>query len=99
MTKHWSITEDLQNCGGIAVSERPEAASPSRAVPRGLMEQIEIRILSRVAGRLQNLQVILRDDGVVLKGRAKTYHVKQLAQHAVLEMTGVRLLANDIEVG
>lgn len=62
------------------------------------VEQLEARILSRVAGRVQNLQILVLENGVILKGRARTYHVKQLAQHAVLEMPGVRLLANDIEV-
>jgi len=33
-----------------------------------------------------------------LRGRAKTYYAKQLAQHAVMEATDLPVLANEIEV-
>jgi hypothetical protein len=67
-------------------------ALPSRA------EQVEAQVLSRLGGRIRDLQVVVRDDGLILKGRAPTYHAKQLAQHAVLEIGWLPLLANDIEV-
>ena len=86
---------DEPQSGPGAITEN-ESVSTTVALP--CVEQIEARILSRVAGRVQNLHVIVRQDGVILQGRARTYHVKQLAQHAVLELPGVRLLANDIEV-
>jgi hypothetical protein len=35
---------------------------------------------------------------VVLQGRASTYHAKQLAQHAAMEILGQPIVANDIEV-
>jgi hypothetical protein len=33
-----------------------------------------------------------------LQGRASTYHAKQLAQHATMELVQLPILANDIEV-
>jgi len=34
----------------------------------------------------------------VLQGRTRTYHAKQLAQHAVMEITELPILANEIRV-
>ena len=61
-------------------------------------ESLESQIQRRLGGRVRDLRVMLREDGVVLKGRSATYHAKQLAQHAAMEFAGVRILANDIEV-
>ena len=60
--------------------------------------RIENKVLSRLGGRLLNFRLQVRDSGLVLQGQAPTYHVKQLAQHAVMEATDLRILANEIEV-
>jgi hypothetical protein len=44
------------------------------------------------------LRVLVRHDGVILQGRTSTYHAKQLAQHAAMELGDVRILSNEIEV-
>jgi len=56
--------------------------------------------INRVAnGRIRDLQVVYSDDSIVLQGRSKTYHAKQLAHQAVLDLTdGFPLLANQIVV-
>jgi hypothetical protein len=59
---------------------------------------VEAQIQRRLGGRVRDLRVVLRDNAVVLKGRSATYHAKQLAQHAAMEITGLRIAANDIEV-
>jgi osmotically-inducible protein OsmY len=61
-------------------------------------EHLEAALHNRLGGRVSNLQVILHDSGVVLRGRASTYYAKQLAQHAAMELAGLHVLANDIEV-
>ncbi len=61
-------------------------------------EQVESALHNRLGGRVSNLQVIFHDAGVVLRGRAATYYAKQLAQHAAMELAGLNVLANDIEV-
>jgi hypothetical protein len=48
--------------------------------------------------RLLDFRVLVLNEGLVLLGHAATYHAKQLAQHAVMEETKVKILANDIEV-
>ncbi|MFO0864117.1 MAG: hypothetical protein U0744_05590 [Gemmataceae bacterium] len=62
----------------------------------------ELRLETQVAGRLgrrvRDLRVVHYPHGIVLQGRTATYHVKQLAQHAVTELSDLPILANDIEV-
>jgi hypothetical protein len=37
-------------------------------------------------------------EGVILRGQTHTYYAKQLAQDAVLELGGLPIVANEIEV-
>jgi len=56
-------------------------------------------LLSAVLGRrVRGLKVEVRDGGLVLRGRADSFHVKQLAQHAAMAVTELPLGANEIEV-
>lgn len=50
-----------------------------------LAESIERQIQQKVCGRIYNLQVDCLGDTVVLQGRCRTYHVKQLAHEAALD--------------
>jgi hypothetical protein len=55
-------------------------------------------VLARTGRRIRNLDIWLEPELVVLRGRAMSYHVKQLAQQGVREvLPGVRL-ENAIEV-
>lgn len=62
----------------------------------------EMRLESQVAGRLgrrlRDFRVVKLPQGIVLQGRTATYHVKQLAQHATMELSDLPILSNDIEV-
>jgi hypothetical protein len=62
------------------------------------LDQLENRLQARLSGRVRHLRVFLRDCGIVLRGVARTYHAKQLAQHAVMTETELPILANEIEV-
>ena len=65
-----------------------------------LAEQIEGQIERRASGRIRDLQVVCSDDMIILMGRSRTYHAKQLAQQVVLDLTdGHPALANQIVVG
>jgi hypothetical protein len=74
---------------------------PSQAmvetVPSG-DECLESLVQRRLGSRVRDLRVVVRQDGVILQGRATTYHAKQLAQHAAMELASMPILANDIEV-
>lgn len=59
---------------------------------------IEEQIRCRLAGRVRAFQLVAHPDGLILRGGARTYYAKQLAQQAVMEMTRTPILANEIEV-
>lgn len=61
-------------------------------------EHLEAHMLRRLGNRIRDLRVVRRDGGLVLYGRTATYHAKQLAQHAAMEMSTLPILANEIEV-
>jgi hypothetical protein len=62
------------------------------------LAELEAHVQSRVGGRVRDLRVRSGDSGIILEGHARTYHAKQLAQHAVMEIGQVPIVANDIEV-
>jgi hypothetical protein len=61
-------------------------------------ERLECLLQRRLGNRIRNLRVHVLPAGLVLEGRASTYHAKQLAQHAAMELVALPILANDIEV-
>jgi hypothetical protein len=61
-------------------------------------ERLEMLLQRRLGNRIRDLRVVVRPAGIILQGRAPTYHAKQLAQHAAMELGTVPILANDIEV-
>ena len=61
-------------------------------------EHLEALLQGRMGNQVRGLRVRLHAAGLVIQGRAATYHAKQLAQHAAMELAGVPILANDIEV-
>jgi osmotically-inducible protein OsmY len=63
-------------------------------------DQLETLIKRLLLGRaaLRRIRVVVHEQGLVLQGCAATYYAKQLAQHAAMEVTGLPLLANEIEV-
>ena len=56
------------------------------------------RIQRWLGGRVRDFQVYGSEGGVVLRGRATTYHAKQLAQQAVIEAISSPIRANEILV-
>jgi hypothetical protein len=62
------------------------------------VEQLEAHVRCRLGGRVCNLRLHLEGAALVLRGHARTYYAKQLAQHAVMEATDLPIRANQIEV-
>jgi hypothetical protein len=60
--------------------------------------ELETHIQCRLGGQIRGFRLVVVDGGVILRGRAQTYYAKQLAQHAVMEASGLPILANEIEV-
>ena len=64
-----------------------------------LAQFIEVHINRVANGRIRDLHVEYSDEQIVLQGRSRTYHAKQMAHQAVLDLTdGHPLLANQIVV-
>ncbi len=61
-------------------------------------ENLETLVQRRLGGRVRDLRIVARPDGLILEGWAVTYHAKQLAQHVAMELTPLRIVANAIEV-
>ncbi len=71
----------------------------SEVTRRALAEQLEGDIERRASGRIRGLRVVCSDNAIIIQGRSRTYHDKQLAQQAVLDLTdGYPLLTNQIIV-
>ncbi len=67
--------------------------------PQELAQFIEGHVNRAANGRIRDLHVVYSEDRIILQGRSRTYHAKQLAQQAVLDLTdGHPLLANQIVV-
>jgi len=63
-------------------------------------DQLEVLIQRRLLGRawVRGFRVMVQEQGLVLQACAPTSYAKQLAQHAAMEVSGLPILANEIEV-
>jgi osmotically-inducible protein OsmY len=61
-------------------------------------EQVETLLRQRLGTQARGLGVLVEEGGVVLRGHAPSFHVKQLAQHVIMVAMGVRIVSNQIEV-
>lgn len=60
--------------------------------------RLEELVQARLSGQVRDLRIQVRDHGLILQGRARTYHAKQLAQHLAMTAGDLPILANEIEV-
>ncbi|WZO96489.1 hypothetical protein EP7_003482 [Isosphaeraceae bacterium EP7] len=68
-------------------------------LPAELALQIEDYIERIASGRIRDLHVVCFEETIILQGRARTYHAKQLAQQAALDLTDSHtVLTNQIIV-
>ena len=63
--------------------------------PRSELADLVRAVLGR---RVHDLRVEFDGRGLVLRGRADSYHAKQLAQHVAMAALGLPLSANEIVV-
>jgi PAS domain S-box-containing protein len=62
------------------------------------LDSLAEHIRCMLSGRVVDFRLQVTDKGLVLKGRARTYFAKQLAQRAVMKTLRLRILANEIDV-
>ena len=76
----------------------PRRTAPPEAT-HDLALKIEGHIERRASGRIRDLHVVCEEGHITLTGRSRTYHAKQLALQAALDMSDEHAtLANLIEV-
>ena len=82
---------------GLPVADAQDSAIPSAAGDVSLkdLEACVQRLLGR---RLRDFQITAARDGLIMKGTSTSWCAKQLAQHAVLTVARLPLIANEIEV-
>ena len=61
---------------------RRDAGHAPRPDADELAGRLEGYIERKACGRIRDLRVVCRDDLIILEGRARTYHAKQIAQEA-----------------
>lgn len=63
-----------------------------------LTDHLAAHITRKTRGQVRDLQVESRDQQIILRGRSRTYHIKQIAHEAALDESGDYRLINEIEV-
>jgi hypothetical protein len=63
-----------------------------------LLPELERSVRSRTGQRIRELMIELRPESIVLRGKAQTYYLKQLAQQGVCDLLGQVSLENAIVV-
>jgi osmotically-inducible protein OsmY len=63
-----------------------------------VVAQIERRLCENSYAALRRVRVVFREGIVTLSGRLPSFYLKQLAQTAVRGVSGVEVIANQIEV-
>lgn len=77
---------------GNAIASNIDPAKAESAV------ELATRVQVCLGARVRDFQLVVLQDGLILRGRAESFHVKQLAQHAVMQAAAAPILANEIEV-
>ncbi len=63
-----------------------------------LQQELEQQVRQRTGRRIRDLAIEVRAEEVVLRGRAESYHLKQLAQEGIYEVLPRIRLENAIVV-
>lgn len=71
---------------------RPECVNPLD------LDHLEQLLRRELHGRLIQIRLLFRDEGLVLQGESPSFYGKQLAQHAIMKATQIPIRANEIHV-
>jgi hypothetical protein len=62
------------------------------------LEWLQGHVQSKVRGRIRSLRILHRGGGLILRGTAFSFYGKQLAQEAVMAVSDLPIVANEILV-
>ena len=71
---------------------------PPNLAGQAKLDELELQLQGQFSGRVADFRVLDLEGGIVLRGFTRTYYLKQLAQQAVMNLTDLPILANEIEV-
>jgi hypothetical protein len=71
--------------------------SPEPSVA-GAVAELKARVRRRLGERVHGFRLVVAGNGLILRGSARSYYVKQLAQQAVRGATELPIVANEMEV-
>lgn len=64
-----------------------------------LQNRVASLLAARLGGQVQGIQLILRDDLLVIQGQVRSYYAKQIVQQVVLDAApDQQSLINEIEI-
>lgn len=84
--------------GSTRSPSAPSGRQDRAAEAARLIRAIEDAILEATYGGVRNLSVDLTSREVILRGRCRSYHVKQMAQHAAMRTCEDLEIVNEIQV-
>jgi osmotically-inducible protein OsmY len=62
------------------------------------MERVVLALHASGYSDLRGIEITVRDRAVVLTGRVRSFHMKQMAQTIARPVTGILALCNELEV-
>ncbi len=89
--------QEVDSANGVRI-QRLRRRVPANPQLEVLMVRVQLAVRRRTEDRVRNLQVVVQDGKLVLRGRCATFYCKQLAQAAAMEAAPGFVLHNEIEV-
>jgi homoserine O-acetyltransferase/O-succinyltransferase len=80
---------------------KDQVADPITNLDEGASESethLENHLHASLGSRVRHVRVVSQNDGIILQGSVCTFYAKQLAQHLIMQLTKLPILANEIEV-
>jgi osmotically-inducible protein OsmY len=62
----------------------------------GLISVLEAHVKHQLGGRVSHFQVLFDGKSLVLRGQTRSQYARQLAQQAVMEITDLTIVANEM---
>lgn len=99
LTAQLSLQEIEAGCAaGIALLDKPQAQIQAEIAGTEVARRVRNALEAQLPGRVRQLRVSATEKFVILSGSCNSYHTKQLAQHAAMELLHAERLVNDIAV-
>lgn len=83
---------------GIAALQNPHLHLHAELAGEEIAHRVREHLEAQLPGRIRQLRVSATKKFVILSGSCGSYHTKQLAQHAAMELLDSERLVNDIAV-